>query len=107
MTTLDLFDHAAAQAAKAQALDRVEANADEAWLANALGVVRELAKDGHEFTSDDVWRRVPAAAEPRALGAVMTTASKRGLIKETGRYQNSIRPVCHKRPVKIWKGATA
>ncbi len=105
MTTPDLFDHAAAQVAKEHAIARVEANADEAWLASALIVVRTLANSGREFTSDDVWLRVPTLDEPRALGAVMTVAARRGFIFSTGQYRPSVRPICHGRPVKIWRGA--
>ena len=105
MTTPDLFDYAAAQAAKSHAIARVEANTDEAWLANALTAVRQLADSGHEFTSDDVWRLVPTLDEPRALGAVMTVAARRGFIFSTGQYRPSARPICHGRPVKIWRGA--
>jgi hypothetical protein len=107
-TQPSLFDAAAAAEARNEALARVEANANSAWKSHCEDAIRWLSETRPDFTTDDVWelmhqRLNPMPHEPRAIGAMMTNAAKRGLITPTDRYTPSARPECHRRPVKIWK----
>ncbi len=83
-----------------------ESNIDAFNIAAVKAVVK-LAKTKRSFTTDDIWAALPASAtagvEPRALGAIMTSAQDQGAIKATGRYKPSKRPECHRRPVRVWK----
>ena len=107
-----LFDVPAGIAARDKALAQVEANADPAWKIHARTAIEFLAKTRHEFTTDDVWqhladRHQEGPREPRALGAMMTTAARDGWIMPTDRYVPSARPDCHRRPIKVWRSCRA
>lgn len=99
-------DHAAGEAARDDALARVAAAAPSPWLDQARAVVRELAADQPEFTSDDVWARLPHPPEPRALGAVIRALAAEGSIVNTGRTRRSTRPECHANPKTVWRAAS-
>jgi hypothetical protein len=110
----DLFQWAAEQAkptaeqAADEAIARVGSNADPGWVRSALDAVRSIALTRSRFTTDDVWellerRGVQATHEPRALGAVIRMASKKGIIRSTGEYVKSKRVECHSRPVMVWE----
>lgn len=90
----------------AQALDKVEANADPAWLGVAKRVVWQLVREGEPFTTDDCWVRLSALGvtthEPRALGAVIRAAARAGFIRSTGEYRKTSRPEAHSRPIPVW-----
>jgi len=96
-----------ARAARDDALERVERNADKAWKLRTMVVVMRLATDRETLTTDDVWERLQQheerTHEPRALGAVMRTAAKRGYIRPTDDYTTSVRKECHARPVRVWQ----
>lgn len=91
--------------AKWEGMEAVLHSADPEWLILASMAIRAVAKRQEFLTSDQVWKelgdRVPR--EPRALGPVMTTAARNGLIRKTDRVQNSERVENHSRPVSIWK----
>jgi hypothetical protein len=54
---------------------------DAAWLARALDVVRELARQRKHLTVDDCWANVVVPPrEPRQMSALMVAAQKQGLI---------------------------
>jgi hypothetical protein len=108
MTDPTLWDVFAAEAARDEALARVEANADPEWKARTLDAIRWLCRTQREITTDDVWlylrqHDIAAPHEPRALGAVMNQARNRGWIAATDRVINSSRPECHRRPVRVWQ----
>lgn len=100
-----LFDLGAARAARDEAVDRVERNADEDWETAARRALFELAKelgaDG-EFTTDDVHCDVDTH-ENRAWGAVVRRAARAGFIVNTGRTRQSSSRVCHARPKTVWR----
>lgn len=106
MTQADLY---AAQA-KARALDAVETNADEKWLAEALDAVAWLASRVETFTSDDVWARLmergwlsgKGPRERRAMGAVMRTAQRRKVARPLNEVRTSVSTVNHGRPLRVW-----
>lgn len=94
-------------AARDEALDRVDRNADERWKTYAYDVVRYLCDTQRTFSTDDVWDILDDADvtthEPRALGAVVQRAKRDGLCRPTGNYVQSTRPECHARPVAVWE----
>lgn len=112
---LDLFstgqirshtDPEAADAARDAAIAGVEA-AHLSAAAMVRAAVRGVARTRDEFTTDDVWAvladNAEAVAEPRLMGAVIQRMSRNDEIRPTGTYRKSARPVCHSRPVKVWK----
>jgi hypothetical protein len=103
----NLFDYAAAQSAKAEAIARVDAHADDDWATAARRAVGWLALTQYTFTTDDVWHalegRTEATHEPRALGAVMKRVASLGYCEPTEQWQQSSRPDCHGRPVRVWR----
>lgn len=103
-----LFDMRRAQEARDEAIDRVERNADEYWILEALRAIYSLCRIRTTFTSDAIWaileqRNVPGPHEPKALGAVMRTAQKRKWCSPTSTYSNSVRVECHRRPLRVWE----
>jgi hypothetical protein len=91
------------------ALAQVEANANAEWFEVAIDSVRQIAVDNHFFTTDDVWDYLNkhwshlSTHNNSAMGAVMRTASKRGIVSATDRYLESKRPSSHARPIRVWK----
>lgn len=81
-----------------------------AWGADVTALVAELARGGEPFTSADV-RRIAkerglgAPGHPNAWGAVMTAASRRGLIEKTGRHVKSDVAGRHSARVAEWVGS--
>lgn len=92
------------EAAADEAIGRAGAAAPPDWTATARATLREVAAGGGEFTTDELWERLPAPPEPRAMGAVIRWGQQQGLISDTGRSRPSVRTECHGRPVSIWVG---
>lgn len=106
----DLLDLAEAIAARDEAVTRVGANADTAWMDAAIGAIWALAMIQQEITADDVWSAIGHTAsthEPRALGAAMKRAAGLGYITATDTYRPSTRLSCHARPVRVWRSEIA
>jgi hypothetical protein len=110
MNQPSLFDEPLAIALAEQAIERVGLNADQLWAIEALKIVEMLSIERHDFTTDDVWEWMNqlhptmTTHEPRAMGAIMRKASQSRLCVPTERYINSMRPECHRRPLRVWKG---
>lgn len=103
MTQPSLLD---ALAARDEAIDRVEVNAQQAWKAAAREVLADLCATRDTITSDDLWfalaDRDVTTHEPRAMGAVIREAARDGRLSGTRQYRPSERPECHARPIKVW-----
>lgn len=102
------FDFEAARRAADEAIARVGANADDAWMLYARAAVVAVAEARPEFTTDAVWFLleswdVPAPHEARAMGAVIRSMQAAGAIEPTERMHRSIRVDCHRRPLAIWR----
>jgi hypothetical protein len=96
--TLELFG----EQLRDEAIRAVESPRKD-WVAYAYDMICAIPP-GTEFVSDYVWARMDEPPdEPRALGAAMMKASRRGVIEETGNYIKSQRPACHARPCKQWR----
>ncbi len=92
-----------AQRAKKDAIERVDAHADDSWKARAMNAVKHLARHRQQFTTDEVWAIVETNREPRAMGAVMQKACKAGTIEKTNTTRQSVRVECHGRDVRVWR----
>lgn len=93
--------------AREAAIDRAAAAASPEWLRKARRAVLDVASELDEFTTDDVWLRLPTVREPRALGAVLRELAGEGLIVRTDRTRPSDQPANHRRPVRVWQPAAA
>jgi hypothetical protein len=110
----DLFDHAKrlaeSKAAKKEAMDRVEANADKEWSDLMLKLVRFTCLEEVSFTTDEPIDRYeaidgdkPVTHDKRAMGPVMTRAAKAGYCRKTDRVRPSRRKNLHASPIAIWE----
>ena len=110
----DLFDYGARQAealaAKAAGMKQVEDNADTRWNVLMFRLVRIVAEEVPEFTSDDVIDRyeaqpgaVPTTHDLRAFGPVMRRAARAGICRNTYRTVPSRRKSLHASPRAVWQ----
>ena len=88
-------------------IDASEFGNDE-WVDLAEQVVYAVCKKSSQFTTDRVWFYLEDAGrafvrEPRALGAAMRRAAKSGWCAATDRSVKSVRSVCHRRDLRVWK----
>jgi len=96
---------------KVAGMATAELHASERWMASAMVAVLLCADTLPDFTSDDVWdvlrhwKTDPLETErnPKALGAVMLKAAKRGWIVKTGTVRNSTRKSLHASPRTVWR----
>lgn len=87
-----------------EAIESVADNAGPVWRAHALAAVRKAAERHPELTVDDVHEHITLPVlDARALGHVMRTAARDGLIAATGEYRTSRRPATHGRPCRVWR----
>ena len=103
----DLF---AAFAARDEAIERVDRNADDAWKQAAEATVIHIARMRPEFTADDVWKHLTSHTscethEPSALGAIFNKLRRQGIIRHTGEFRISSRPERHAAPIRVWTAA--
>jgi hypothetical protein len=80
------------------------------WSEAARVAIDHLAASGRRFTSDDLVALVglPRPSEPNrnnAVGAVLSGAARRGVIRRTGDH-NATRPLSHARRLTVWEGTT-
>ena len=74
-----------------KAIAQVATNTDPAWAKQTLDIIKQIATDTFDFTTDDIWQALATASlptphEPRALGAIMLAAQRAGFITPTDRY---------------------
>lgn len=89
--------------ARSQALERVEENADDRWLAEAEEKLEAYLTTHAEFHVDDFWQAsgLSVPREARALGPVVLRAARNGWIVKTGISKPSVRSRMGEKP--IWK----
>lgn len=76
----------------------------EEWRRRATEAIGEVARLKLYFTTDDIWRRMNVRCQdPRKLGPIIFRAWVQGVIRRTDITTNSLRPVCHGRPVRVWQ----
>ena len=100
--TLDDALEQARQAAS-RAIKRVQDNADLDWFKRAMDAVLRLAMTQDEFIANDLWGFVEKPHEPRAAGAVMRVAARRGWIAATDRFVTIPSVTRHAAPVRVWR----
>ena len=88
-------------------IDAAEYGSEE-WVELAEAVISAICQRSRLFTADRVWFYLQDAGrgwvrEPRAMGAAMRRASSVGWCEPTDRTVQSVRPECHRRPVRIWR----
>jgi hypothetical protein len=94
---------------KNEAIGRVFDAAPQEWIDKALQAVFWAASNHDRFTTDEVWafevegEALDSPPEPRAMGAVMRIAESSGWVEPTRDFRLSTRPVCHRRPSRVWQ----
>lgn len=104
----ETVDELTAAEAADEAIGRVAANTDPAWMSAALRALRHVASMMPEFTAEDVWDRldtldVPPPHERRAMGAILREGVESGIIASTGRFDASKRAQGHGHPTSVWR----
>lgn len=85
------------------AIERVEKGAGS-WLGHAYRVARRVAEENKFFTTDDVWKAgLVKPEEPRALGPVMLSLERDGIIAATSQFKNTAQPSRNCAPVRLWR----
>jgi len=103
----DLF---AAFAARDEAIERVDLNANTEWKKTAEAAVIHIARMRPTFTADDVWDHLRKHTscethEPSALGAIFNKLRREGRIRHTGEFIISRRATRHAAPIRVWTAA--
>lgn len=90
-----------------EGMARAEGAADSEWKAAAIDAVEQLAHASAYLTSDDVWPLLFAQQlgthEHRAMGPVMQSAKRLGLIEATAAFRPSTRAKAHAGPKRVWR----
>ena len=98
-----------AQRAADEAIDRVDANANERWKIEAHLCGIQMAREHDTFTSSDVAERLAArfpgvkTHDGRAWGSIMKKLRNEGWIASTETYKVSGRATNHNRPQLVWR----
>lgn len=98
-----------AEAARDEAIARVENNANQDWLDAFRRALERVARGRLHFNTDPVWEEFereypqPKQHEPRAAGAVVVKAMRDGVISPTDMFWASNRKSCHKRPLRVYR----
>ncbi|HXJ29483.1 MAG TPA: hypothetical protein VNG35_02530 [Gemmatimonadales bacterium] len=90
------------------ALDQVASGTPPGWRGWAEFAVQYVARHRERFTTDAVWSMLDywdilAPIEPRAMGPVMRAAASYGWCESTGDWEQSSRPLNHRRPVTVYR----
>ena len=93
-----LFDLAAGQEAKEQALSGFEVKAG-VWLNRARAVAVDICQDHGSVTTDDVLEKIgmPSGMHPNVIGSIF----RRGSFRRIG-FQPTKRPQGHGRLIGVW-----
>ena len=103
-----MFSKQQGEAARDEAIQRVEEAADEDFKSAAIEVIEFVARTTPRFTTDRVWyfitkRGITPPREPRVLGALMRKAAGRGWIEATNEHRLSTKSSNHRRPIRVWR----
>lgn len=95
---------------KAAGQAAVIASADETWTKQWWATLGALAATGQPFTSEDIIAKIGLPTgdvgmnRNNAVGAMMTAASTRKIIRKTGTYVVAKRPSSHGAVLAQWVG---
>ena len=95
--------HDEAVKAQSAAIKRAEQAADAEWRYRALDALYHLALGQPDLIANDLWNHVEKPREPRATGALMKQAAKRGWIAPTERFVSVPSVSRHAAPVRVWR----
>jgi len=71
-----------------------------------MAAIGHASGDLAEFTSDDIWDRLPATPmERNVVGKAVSEANRLGLISGTERFVKSRRPESKGRRIQVWTAA--
>jgi hypothetical protein len=77
---------------------------DQAWIAEQLEQVGEIARTRRELTVDDCWQVLTMPPrKPSLMSSLMVAAQHRGLIEKTAAHRRSLRPINGGRTVRVWR----
>jgi hypothetical protein len=83
---------------------QVDANTPEDWKTTCDQVIGWLARNGAEFTAEDVRPWIPEPPHPNAMGARFSAAVKAGRIRHLC-YRKAKRAKAHARVLAVYRGA--
>jgi hypothetical protein len=110
MSQRNLFDPVESERRKSEGMATAEDHAMLEWKGRFMRRVQQLANAGRPFTADDVVTDVGlpagriASNANNAVGAMMSGAGRRKVIRKTGNYVKGKRPESHSRMVAEWVG---
>jgi hypothetical protein len=77
---------------------------DQAWIAEQLERIAEIARARRDLTVDDCWRVLTMPPrKPSLMSSLMVAAQHRGLIEKTSAHRRSVRPINGGRTVRVWR----
>jgi len=91
---------------KNEGMARVDRAIDSEWKFCCDQIIRLLARNGQEFSSEDVRDWVGEPSHYNAWGVRFRDAVRAGVIRKTG-YTAAKRPEAHARIIATYRGATA
>ena len=96
-------DQDSARARRDEGMRQVEENADDEWVETAYDTLVDYLRGHAEFFVDDFWEAtdLEPPREARALGPVVLRASRRKLMRKSGRSRPSVRSNLSDKP--IWE----
>ncbi len=99
-----IFDRDAAENARDDGMERSEEHANSVWKIKAMLLIRQVCLANEEFTAEDVWAAgLESPREPRAIGPMLATATRKGWCEMTDRVRPSKMVSNHARPQAIRK----
>lgn len=98
------YDLAKSLEARDEGLANLSSYVTSAWFAEARAQALIVALSKAELTTDDIWLTgLSEPTEPRAMGPVITSLVKDGILSPTGRFVRTARVSRHAAPIAIWK----
>jgi hypothetical protein len=77
---------------------------DQAWIADQLRRVAELARAQRDLTVDDCWIVLTMPPRrPSLMSTLMVAAQRHGFIEKTSEHRRSDRPTNGGRTVRVWR----
>lgn len=77
---------------------------DQAWIAEQLERVAELARRNRQLTVDDCWIALTMPPRrPSLMSTLMVAAQQHGFIEKTDEHRRSTRPTNGGRTVRVWR----
>lgn len=100
---LDFNAHAPAGAYAG--VEQANENAEDHWRAWALREIEIMAKNGRQFTADDIRQIVGEPDVANRWGGVFLAARRAGVIVPTGEVRPSTTDSRHGSLVRVWRAA--